>query len=237
MLAPKAKKFPLIRGTAIAESLAAYYKDGTEPSEIFSSLKPPDLNGEDLDEWKRWKFMLQLFPNWEKGTYPGRETVEVETTRTRKLGPSTVIDVRPDAMAKFNNLLWCVEHKSVTRVKPQRWAFDPQSQTYCWVTGAEGTLYNLLTTSAPYFHPMAVARSVPELASVEKAMRTEIREIRRALKHPSLFYPSPAWDCTSCFYRELCLADLEGNDRQSIVQELFEKREEKHVDLEEERPD
>ena len=234
MLAPKAKKFPLVRGTAIAESLAAYYKDGTDPSSIFSALKPHDLSGDDLEEWTKWAFMLKRFPDWERTAYPGRETIEVETTRTRKLNSHTVVDVRPDAMAKFNGLLWCVEHKSVSRVKPQRWAFDPQSQTYCWVTGAEGTLYNLLTTTAPYFHPMAVARSVPEIEAVERAIRTEVREIRRALKHPSLFYPSPAWDCNSCFYRELCLADLEGHDRASIIQELFEKREEKHVDLEEE---
>jgi len=223
-------------GSVVGEALAGYYQgDNSRDDQLLSTSLEHSLyrnrplflgeqpSKERLDDWNKIaKVSAALLSKYhgfakEKDTF---EVISVETPYHIELTPSIHLMAIPDTVVKdqIEELPLILEHKVRYRYRPGDFNLDYQSVGSCLVSGAIGTVYNVLEYSKTKFHRTVHIRDKYELDYFrdmfihigEDILRTPLEDL----------YPSPMGRC-HCEYFELCNAEQTGLDLEDVISELY----------------
>jgi len=234
------KESPLELGSIASEIFATYYgyfpKDRTQPNliNITSTLiarHRTEFLGKDpqpkrIKEWSKIVDILGAvftkYTDWTSKINPPDNQLEIksiETTFKVNLVPDCFdLLAIPDSTVEFDGSLFVFEHKLRSRYRTGDFGIDYQSVGSCLVTGAIGTIYNVVNYRDLRLYRDIVIRSEEELDYFRK-IYISIGEDILSTK-PSNMYPQPFKRC-SCSYYELCMAETEGNNIQDVIDALF----------------
>lgn len=233
------KEVPMSLGSVVGKALADYYWEAKDLrnqeklarylenslSENKSSFLGKEPNKERLDDWNKLertsKALLSRYHDYAKEN-DEFEVVSVETPYNIELTPKVSLMAIPDTVVKdqTEGLPLVLEHKVRYRFRTGDFGIDYQSVYSCLVSGAIGTIYNVLEYSKPKYHRDIIIRSNYELNYFKDMLVRIGNDILNTL--PENMYPMPFKRC-QCEYWELCQAEMTGIDIEDVIGELYTK--------------
>jgi len=228
------KEVPPTLGLVVGEALAGYYRIGDYRDQdlldksleaSLASNRPKFL--EEVSDEKREKewiktqklsgVLLSQYHNWAflKDNF---RVLEVERPHQISLSPAVSLLAIPDTIVALEEVPLILEHKVRYRYRPGDFGIDYQSVGSCLVSGAIGTLYNILEYSRPKFHREPIMRSEYELNYFKSMFIFLGMDILNT--PPEEMYPQPFKRC-QCEYWELCQAEQSGLDIEDVIKELY----------------
>lgn len=250
------KNTPFSLGSIVSEALAGYYRHPTDvrSSEVLrrsleAAIKKEtprpigssEVGKKALDDWaKAVKIATRVLEPYHEWASPKDdfEVIHVEKTQEVQLSPSVSFLAIPDAVVVVNpETPMILEHKVRNKYRVGDFGIDYQSVGSCLVSGAIGTMYNVLEYRKLKNHRDIIIRSEAEL-NYFTDMFIRIGEDILSTP-PDQMYPTPMKRC-SCDYWELCNGEMQGLDLDDIISELYQRttrKSRKEIDTEEEGGD
>ena len=163
--------------------------------------------------------ILPRYPDWARGK-DDFSIVAIETPCRALLSSDVGLLAIPDTVVLEQETTLILEHKLRHRYHLGDFGIDYQSVGCCLVTGAVGTLYNVIEYSKPKnpFHRDLIIRSDFELCYFRDMFIHMGEDILST--PPERMYPSPMKRC-SCEYWELCNSEKDSLDVEEIISELY----------------
>jgi len=248
------KEVPMTLGSVVGEALADYYREeaSIRSQDSLSSSLERSIDRNSLpflrsapgsENGKKWEKVVIISRGLLKGYHDWAlpkddfEVQYVEESREVELTSNLSLLAIPDAVVAVDpETCIILEHKVRYRYRPGDFNLDYQSVGSCLVSGAIGTIYNVLEYSKTKYHRTTHIRDKYELDYFRNLFIHIGEDILRTA--PEDLYPMPMGRC-HCEYFELCNAEQTGLDIEDVIKELYVEsvRPKKEIEPEEEGGD